>query len=103
MDRHELFEKFISFLFDNNVTLKPFFKENDILPDKRRELIKKFLNSKIEVECGYCDRGHCTGIQYDPFHNPKRVRMQKVCIACNGTGKKLTSISSIIELRQSVV
>ena len=103
MNSSELFEKFVSFLFDNGIALKPFFKNIDLSPDKRAKIIEKFLNSKIVVECGYCSEGYCTEIVYDTFGEPHRRTMQKRCSICSGTGKRLISVRSIISIRHDTI
>ena len=102
MNSSELFEKFVSFLFDNRIALKPFFKNIDLSPDKRAKIIEKFLDSKIiTAECRYCNKGYCTEIIYDTFGKPHRTTMQKRCSICNGTGKQSTSVRSMISIKRT--
>jgi hypothetical protein len=47
MDKKELFENFVAFLFDNGVALNHFPEKKELSPCKRKHLIKKFLDSKM--------------------------------------------------------
>ena len=98
MNQQELFEKFVAFLFEKGIVLMQFPEKKDLSPGKRKHLIKKFLDSKVTTECGYCDEGYSTEIVYNTFSEPRRVTMQKRCSVCGGSGKTSILIRSIIQL-----